>query len=88
MPAAFRRPKLTHMPHQVAAREECDRQRLEAISRHEEHVCVGCGVFGASFGFKPPGWAHNRAEAVWACGDADCRAEALARATKRGREAA
>lgn len=86
MSVAFRRPKLTHMPHQVFARQEHAAQQLAAISRHEEHWCVGCGVSGASFGFKPSGWEHIRAEAVWACSDADCRAEAHAQAA-RGQEA-
>ncbi|GJD63772.1 hypothetical protein [Methylobacterium frigidaeris] len=82
MSVAFRRPKLTHMPHQVFARQERESTRLEEISRHEEHTCAICGVFGASFGFKPPGWAHNRAEAVWACSDADCRTAAQARVAR------
>ncbi len=87
MSVAFRRPKLTHMPHQVFARQERETQRLEGLAQHDEHVCVGCGVFGASFGFKPPGWEHIRAEAVWACSDADCLAEAQSQAA-RGQEAA
>jgi hypothetical protein len=87
MSAASRRPKLTHMPHQVFARMERAAQRLADVRRHEEHACVGCGVFGASFGFKSPGWEHIRAEAVWACSDLDCRAEAQAMVA-RGQEAA
>lgn len=78
MSTAFRRPKLTHMPHQVFARQEREAARLEQITRHDEHVCIGCGVFGACFGFKSPGWAHVRDEAVWACSDPDCQRQAEA----------
>lgn len=74
MSAAFRRPKLTHMPHQVFARQEHAARRLEEIAQHEEHFCGHCGVAGASRGFKRAGWAHLRDEAIWACFDADCLA--------------
>ncbi|TNC14885.1 hypothetical protein FF100_04720 [Methylobacterium terricola] len=91
MSAAFRRPKLTHMPHQVFAREERAAQRLEQIAQHDEHFCGHCGVAGASRGFKRPGWAHVRDEAIWACFDAECLAwaeNAVDKDDRQGSEAA
>lgn len=66
------RPKLTHMPHQVAAREAAEQAR-RGPGPGEIPACDACGEVGRGFfGFgvfsKRPG------SGAYACADPDCRA--------------
>jgi len=81
------RPKLTALRAPTPDLFIGDLPAREVAPGPPDHACAVCGVFGASFGFKPPGWVHNRAEAVWACSDTECRTEARAKAVAPAREA-